>query len=121
MAGYPAKCRGVQRGGHSWGGCSTCRPVRQVEDLPHPPPLPFLVLPFSLPAGWDVPDPDHPAPWLLALLSVCVALPFFAVATSAPLLQKWFAATDHPAARDPYFLYAASNLGSMLALLGYLF
>ena len=50
---------------------------------------------------------------------VCVALPFFAVATSAPLLQKWFAATDHPAARDPYFLYAASNLGSMLALLAY--
>src|SRR5439155_17454910 len=36
-----------------------------------------------------------------------------------PLLQKWFAETGHPGAKDPYFLYAASNLGSMLALLGY--
>src|SRR5262249_16377979 len=41
------------------------------------------------------------------------------VSTSAPLLQKWFATTGHPAAKDPYFLYGASNLGSMLALFGY--
>jgi spermidine synthase len=34
-------------------------------------------------------------------------------------LQKWFAATAHPAAKDPYFLYGASNLGSMLAPLAY--
>ena len=38
---------------------------------------------------------------------------------TAPLLQQWFTHTGHPAARDPYFLYAASNLGSMLALLAY--
>src|SRR5262249_47959079 len=48
-----------------------------------------------------------------------VGLPFFVVATSAPLLQKWFAGTTHPAAGDPYFLYGASNLGSMLSLLAY--
>src|SRR5205814_7156671 len=47
--------------------------------------------------------------------------PFFVVSTSAPLLQRWFADTDHPAARDPYFLYAASNLGSLLALVAYPF
>ena len=41
------------------------------------------------------------------------------MAATAPLLQKWFAASGHPAGRDPYFLYGASNLGSMLALLGY--
>jgi hypothetical protein len=35
------------------------------------------------------------------------------------LLQAWFARTDHPAAKDPYFLYAASNVGSFLALLSY--
>ena len=29
--------------------------------------------------------------------------------------------TGHPHARDPYFLYAASNLGSLLALLSYPF
>jgi hypothetical protein len=37
------------------------------------------------------------------------------------LLQAWFADTRHPAARDPYFLYAASNLGSFVALIGYPF
>src|SRR5439155_22851797 len=52
------------------------------------------------------------------LLSVGPA--FFVVSTSAPLLQRWFADTHHPAARDPYFLYAASNLGSMVGLNGYL-
>jgi hypothetical protein len=36
-----------------------------------------------------------------------------------PLLQRWFAQTGHHSAKDPYFLYAASNLGSMLALLAY--
>ena len=58
-------------------------------------------------------------PWLLALLAVAVGLPFFAVSATSPLLQAWFARTGHPAARDPYVLYAMSNLGSMLALLAY--
>src|SRR6516225_10117611 len=57
---------------------------------------------------------------LLLLLLVSVGLPFFVVSATAPLLQRWFASTDHPAAKDPYFLYAASNLGSMLALFGYI-
>jgi protein-L-isoaspartate O-methyltransferase len=35
------------------------------------------------------------------------------------MLQAWFADTGHASAKDPYFLYAASNLGSMIALLGY--
>jgi spermidine synthase len=56
---------------------------------------------------------------LLVLLAVAAGLPFFAVSATAPLLQRWFANTDHPAARDPYFLYAASNIGSMMALLSY--
>ena len=46
-------------------------------------------------------------------------MPFFVVSTSAPLLQMWFANTGHPSARDPYFLYSASNVGSMVSLLGY--
>ena len=41
------------------------------------------------------------------------------ISTSAPLLQKWFAYTGHPSARDPYFLYSASNFGSLISLLGY--
>ncbi len=56
---------------------------------------------------------------VLAMLAVAIGLPFFAVSTSAPLLQKWFGATGHPSAKDPYFLYAASNAGSLLFLLGY--
>ncbi len=48
-----------------------------------------------------------------------IGLPFFALSANAPLLQAWFARTDHPAAKDPYFLYAASNVGSFLALLSY--
>lgn len=35
------------------------------------------------------------------------------------MLQHWFSLTTHPQARDPYFLYVASNAGSLLALLSY--
>ena len=76
--------------------------------------LPLAVNPHFLRAGDANPVLD-----VLLLLSVSVGLPFFVVSATAPLLQKWFSHTGHPAARDPYFLYAASNLGSMLALLGY--
>ncbi len=80
--------------------------------------LPFLVLPVAV-TGWEPAAGGNPIPWLLALLAVTAGLPFFVVATSAPLLQRWFAGTSDPAADDPYFLYAASNLGSMTALLAY--
>jgi hypothetical protein len=80
--------------------------------------LPVLVLPFSL-GNWTPPADQNPAQSVLWLLLGMVGLPFFVVATSAPLLQRWFSATGHPAAKDPYFLYGASNLGSMLALLLY--
>jgi hypothetical protein len=76
-------------------------------------------LPFAIPAGWEPPGGESPVPWLLGLLAVAVGLPFFAVSATSPLLQKWFAASGHPAAADPYFLYAASNAGSLLGLLAY--
>ena len=57
--------------------------------------------------------------WLLGLFAVSIGLPFFALAANGPLLQAWFVRTDHPAAKDPYFLYAASNVGSFLALISY--
>jgi hypothetical protein len=34
-------------------------------------------------------------------------------------IQAWFARSDHPQAKDPYFLYAASNIGSFAALIAY--
>src|SRR5262245_17983234 len=48
-----------------------------------------------------------------------IGLPFFVVATSAPLLQSWFSRLGHRSSADPYFLYAASNFGSLLALVAY--
>lgn len=81
--------------------------------------LPWLVLPIGMVSNWTPPSGENPIPWLLLLMSISVGLPFFVVSTSAPMLQAWFADTGHPSARDPYFLYAASNLGSMAALLGY--
>jgi hypothetical protein len=56
---------------------------------------------------------------VILLLTVAIGLPFFTVSTTAPLLQKWFSETGHPSAKDPYFLYAASNFGSLLALVAY--
>jgi hypothetical protein len=81
--------------------------------------LPLLMLPIAVPAGWIPPGDASPIPWLLALLTVAVGLPFFAVSATSPVLQAWFAATGHRAARNPYVLYAVSNVGSMLALLAY--
>jgi len=81
--------------------------------------IPLILLPVSVPEGWTPPAEGEPIFWLLSLLLIALGLPFFVVSTSAPLLQRWFASTRHPAARDPYFLYGASNLGSMLALLAY--
>jgi hypothetical protein len=81
----------------------------------------FLVLPVLVKKDLAPSGEDNPVIGVLFLLTVAVGLPFFVVSASAPLLQKWFASTDHPAARDPYFLYAASNLGSMLAPPAYLF
>jgi SAM-dependent methyltransferase len=76
--------------------------------------LPLSVSPALLRGGEANPVLD-----VLMLLSVSVGLPFFVVSATAPLLQRWFSRTGHPSGRDPYFLYAASNLGSMLALLSY--
>jgi hypothetical protein len=81
--------------------------------------VPVITLPLGITEDWVPPAEGSPVLWLLALLFVSVGPPFFILAASTPLLQKWFSCTDHPAAKDPYFLYVASNLGSILALLGY--
>jgi predicted O-methyltransferase YrrM len=60
-----------------------------------------------------------PIPWLLVLMAGTVGPPFFVLSGTGPMLQRWFAHSGHAEAHNPYFLYAASNLGSMLALLSY--
>ena len=81
--------------------------------------LAFLSLPLISP-HLDA-SPEYPALWLLGFAVVTIGLPFLVLSASAPLLQSWFSQTSHPNAHNPYFLYAASNIGSMLALLGYPF
>ncbi len=78
------------------------------------------VLPLRLRGG--VPDPGaDPRLWLLGALALSVGPMFLAVSTTAPLIQRWFSATGHARAQDPYFLYAASNAGSVLGLLAFPF
>ena len=78
-----------------------------------------LALPLHLAGGWGQPPSRGEAFWLLGLFAASIGLPFFALAANGPLMQAWFVRTDHPSARDPYFLFAASNVGSFLALISY--
>ena len=80
--------------------------------------LALLALPLAAPRTAPPPG-GSPSLWLAGVLLVSVGPPFFVLSAGAPLLQRWFAASGHPSAHNPYFLYAASNAGSMVALLGY--
>ncbi len=75
--------------------------------------LPVVVANTAPRAGAD------PALWLAVQLICGVGLPFVIVSSTAPMLQRWFSVTGHPDAHDPYFLYAASNIGSIVGLVGY--
>ncbi|MFI5326645.1 MAG: spermidine synthase, partial [Candidatus Rokuibacteriota bacterium] len=108
-------------GGYAYAHASTARLRPSRQALLHLIVLavPLAVLPLAVNPRLLRGGEANPVLDVLTLLSVSVGLPFLVVSATAPLLQKWFTHTGHPAARDPYFLYAASNLGSMLALLGY--
>ncbi|HSJ14335.1 MAG TPA: hypothetical protein VK939_07960, partial [Longimicrobiales bacterium] len=80
--------------------------------------LSLAALPPALGAG-EPPVESSPVGWLLLQLLRAIGLPFLVISATAPLVQKWFSASEHPGARDPYFLYAASNLGSLAGLLLY--
>lgn len=80
--------------------------------------LPLILMPIAIRTGNPV-GGQSPVMWLLITMAASVGLPFFVVSSTSPLLQRWYAATGARGAADPYFLYAASNIGSMIALLGY--
>lgn len=83
--------------------------------------MPLFFLPTSV-AGRGAPSPDQdPVIWLLFALALVVGFPFFAVSTSSPLLQSWFAKLNLKSSTDPYFLFTASNFGSLLGLVSYPF
>jgi SAM-dependent methyltransferase len=85
--------------------------------------LAALFLPLHINGWLGDPDPVAPIGWLLATLTLSVGAPFAVLSATAPLLQAWFARVraGYPDGKNPYVLYAASNLGSFLALLSYPF
>ena len=82
-----------------------------------------LFLPLHVNGWLGDPNPAAPIGWLLATLALSVGAPFAVLSATAPLLQAWFARVraGHADGKNPYVLYAASNLGSFLALLSYPF
>ena len=75
-----------------------------------------LWLPIGL-AATELPAGTSPALWVPWLLGLSIGPLFFAVSAQAPLIQRWFAVSS--GGRDPYALYAASNLGSFAGLIAY--
>ncbi len=74
-----------------------------------------LALPIVPGAFWKPAGSENPAALILGLLAVTLGLPYFLLSTTSPLLQAWFA-RRYPG-RNPYRLFALSNLASLLALL----
>jgi hypothetical protein len=75
--------------------------------------LPWFLFVWPDPGSWS------PILWVLLLLTLSVGPPLLVLAAGSLLLQRWFSLSDHPDRGDPYFLYAASNLGSFLGLAAY--
>src|SRR5215213_158445 len=108
--------------GYGYAHASTRRLTTRAQVVLHVALL--LVAALALPvviseSRGGAPDEARPALWLLKTLALTAGPPFFALSASAPLLQRWFSRTRDPSAEDPYFLYAASNAGSLLALLAF--
>jgi SAM-dependent methyltransferase len=81
--------------------------------------LSVALLPIVPGAFWKPTGTQSPAPLILGLLTVTIGLPYFLLSTTSPLLQAWF--TARFPGRNPYRLFALSNLASLLALVGYPF
>lgn len=82
----------------------------------------LAIVALTLPFSFDGYTPgSNPVAWMLSELFVVVFPVFFLLTATSPLLQAWIARTDHPDASDPYFLYSASNIGSLLGLFAYPF
>jgi len=79
----------------------------------------IVVLAFSILPGqsWKPGDDASPVLNILGLLLVSIGTPYFLLSATSPLLQSWFSRTRPDS--SPYRLYALSNLGSLLAIVGY--
>lgn len=79
----------------------------------------LFFLPPALPEGWRLNASEPVALQTLGLFALGIGAPFALLSSNAPLIQSWYARSGGPSADDPYFLYGASNLGSLLALLAF--
>src|SRR5262249_34937783 len=77
------------------------------------------LLPIVPSPSWKPVAPGDPTWRILALLTVCLGLPYFVLSSTGPLMQEWFRRL-HPGVA-PYRLYALSNAGSLLALISFPF
>ena len=78
--------------------------------------LAALVLPFQLTTALGAPDPTQPSLWLIGVFALSIAPPFAVLSATAPLIQSWYSRSGRADAHDPYHLYSASNIGSLLGL-----
>jgi len=77
-------------------------------------------LPLQVSGLLGAPSSNWPTLWLLGVLILSLGFPFAALSATAPLVQAWYVRwRHHSSAGDPYGLYAASNLGSLVALAVY--
>src|SRR6202790_4010908 len=85
----------------------------------------LLLVLAAIAACWSIlpsstlkpPDSNDPSGRILLLLAMTVALPYFVLSATGPLVQAWFSGSFP--GRSPYRLYSLSNAGSLLALLSY--
>ncbi len=79
----------------------------------------LALLPITPTDSWKPAGGGNPTLQILALLAVCLGLPYFVLSATGPLLQHWFSRANPGV--SPYRLYALSNVGSLLALVSYPF
>lgn len=81
--------------------------------------LALVPLCVPIPAFWTGMTGSAPVTGLLLMLAATIGLPFFVLATTAPLVQRQLAASGRAGERGPWWLYAASNAGSFVGLCAY--
>jgi spermidine synthase len=81
--------------------------------------LALLLLPITPGEFWKPVDGTAPTWRIMLLLTACIGLPYLVLSATGPLMQAWFHRVNPET--SPYRLYALSNVGSLLALLGYPF
>jgi len=87
--------------------------------------LAVATLPIIPSPAWKPVDASQPVGRILLLLTATVGLPYVLLAATAPMVQNWFARAGSAHAGSGgrtypvYWLYALSNLGSLLGLFAY--